>query len=41
MEELFADPDRERANRAVEAVLKMRKARYEALQGLRRGFPSA
>ena len=33
MEELFADPDKGRARRAMEAMLKMRKLDIAALQG--------
>ena len=32
MAELFADPDKERARRAMEAMLKMRKLDLAALQ---------
>ena len=32
MDELFADPDKERANRAMEAMLKMRKIDVEELR---------
>ena len=41
MEELFADPDKERANRAMQAMLKMGKLDIEALRNAADGVPAA
>ncbi len=41
MEELFSDPDRERANRAMAAMLKMSKLDVAALQAAADGQPVA
>ena len=40
MEELFADPDPERARRAMEAMLGMRKLDIAALQSAADGAPA-
>ncbi|MGZ5309311.1 MAG: VOC family protein [Solirubrobacterales bacterium] len=41
MEELFADPDPERAKRAMEAMLKMRKLDIAALRSAADGIPAS
>jgi predicted 3-demethylubiquinone-9 3-methyltransferase (glyoxalase superfamily) len=41
MDELFADPDPERAKRAMEAMLKMRKLDVAALRRAADGVPAA
>jgi predicted 3-demethylubiquinone-9 3-methyltransferase (glyoxalase superfamily) len=41
MEELFADPDQERADRAMRAMLQMKKIDLEELQRAADGVPSA
>ena len=41
MEELFSDPDPERARRAMEAMLKMKKIDVAALRQAARGVPAA
>jgi predicted 3-demethylubiquinone-9 3-methyltransferase (glyoxalase superfamily) len=41
MDELFADPDPERAKRAMEAMLKMRKLDVETLRRAADGVPAA
>ena len=41
MEELFADPDQERANRAMQAMLKMGKLDIAALRAAADGVPAA
>ena len=41
MEELFADPDRERAQRAMQAMLGMRKLDMAALRRAADGVPAA
>ena len=41
MEELFADPDSERARRAMQAMLKMRKLDIAALRSAAGGVPAA
>ena len=41
MEELFADPDPERAKRAMEAMLKMRKLDIAALRSAADGVPAS
>ena len=40
MEELFADPDPERAQRAMEAMLKMSKLDIAALRSAADGVPA-
>jgi predicted 3-demethylubiquinone-9 3-methyltransferase (glyoxalase superfamily) len=40
MEEMFADPDPERANRAMKAMLQMRKIDLAALRGAAEGTPT-
>jgi predicted 3-demethylubiquinone-9 3-methyltransferase (glyoxalase superfamily) len=40
MEELFADPDPERVNRAMEAMLKMRKLDLDAMRRAADGVPA-
>ena len=41
MEELFADPDPERARRAMEAMLGMRKLDIAALRSAADGVPAS
>jgi predicted 3-demethylubiquinone-9 3-methyltransferase (glyoxalase superfamily) len=41
MEELFADPDPERARRAMEAMLGMRKLDIAALRNAADGVPAS
>jgi predicted 3-demethylubiquinone-9 3-methyltransferase (glyoxalase superfamily) len=41
MDELFTDPDKERANRAMEAMLQMRKIDIAALRAAADGVPAA
>lgn len=40
MDELFAEPDRERANRAMQAMLGMRKLDIAALRRAADGVPA-
>ncbi len=40
MEEVFADPDKERADRAMKAMLGMRKIDLAALRGAAEGSPA-
>lgn len=41
MDEVFADPDKERADRAMKAMLGMRKIDMEALRGAAAGAPAS